>query len=447
MKKRIIAAMTALVMVVTMIPSTAFGYDWQPSQVADLIYQATAQGAGSALVVPYNDIEKKAIKDAKEAYASLDLTEKAAVNAESETMKHYDSLLVAEAIYNHYGEAIAEYNAALKGFKKGILDTENSKTIVNGTKIVTPELNRIDIANDAVTANAKIDIYLKDGETVVVPNGTAVTKIPAKFRNETPVTFDKTTVLSSCLTADYLDANALAAKAEVEKYYGSTITEIGEATLHTAVAAVNEITKDTVANLVKDPKPTTKEALATEKVEAAKAAIEATIAQDAKWGELVKYAKNYTTYVTALEKYNSFKVPEKVADEIAAAEALIDGKYDAVYVADEDTSDAADELEVWGVEKEKTGTIVDAKLAVANAKVVYNKYKTTYKDEVVDLGNFIKAAQKNIDRCESALAIKNELVAYGEPTHLSKDQAVAILNIDNDKVFTHDEKLDNLDRH
>ena len=446
MKKRIIAALTALVMVVTMIPSAAFAATESVGSVRTAILKATTEGdANTKFAVPFDENTKADIDAAKAAYNSLTdykAKEELAERADSK-INSYDDLLAAEALYNYYGEITAEYNTALKGFREGVL-----VSTANDVR-TTPEIKAIQAVRTKLMDAHTVDVVIANGVAKVVETATTplVNDYDVKAELNKNAADGKT-----LLYVNALDNKATTALAQLEEIFGKAAAlATTDKAYNDAVAAVNAITADDITAITADTKEGTASKHSRDKVTTADGFI-----GDAKspitFGgknvhEYIKYAKNYDNYVAAKAKVESFEVPKAVTEEIATANAGVSKTYGLATLEKVNTEYKAANYDAGWTTGQKlapvnAANIKDVQKAYDKAVVVYNKYEANYADSVKTLKSNIDAVEKNIALYNEAKAIATRIDVLNEKAgipsgvnKLTKAEAIEILNIDMDKKF------------
>ena len=273
MKKRIIAAMTALVMVVTMIPANAFASSvrYGEDDVVALIKDAAGMSGESCAManfaVKHNDASKAKIDLAKEAYNKLTEKEKISIETKWEKNRNktvsYQDLLVAEELYKYQGELIDKFDSEVAKL------TEESLKSDNGTSFVGTIQADVKAAYDSLgTSIEPIGVAIVNGKAVRTVAGASNDYVKASSVAPKNIVSDK----------EFTDK---ATYVLAHKVLGDAMGVINSKFAE-AVQAINAVTEEVVNDITVDPATYTLVSTATNKIGAATG-----------FDAYFKYAKNY----------------------------------------------------------------------------------------------------------------------------------------------------------
>ena len=381
MKKRIIAAMTALVMVVTMIPGTAFAASETNSEVATRLIKELVEGgdkAGDSVTVHYTNADLKALNDATLAYENLGDVEKIEFNDGGWDEK----LTVATAVFKLYLDKAKAYKDAAANIKENTLDSQNLPA-------ATEPYNGLDLSKTTPI----------NGQAVVVDN----------IKDKTAV--DMNLVTAGTLKSELVNATTektyVTADVEVSKETNDLVKALYQVNPSTKVADAFDGNLKTALQVVegingKEYNSTNKSAL-NDMFDAVNASMKI-----ADYGKCVSYiylSKDYNDY------YRVYMEKEALLDADiemnAATEALTD-KYDGA-----ESPAAVNTPAVINVD-----TYESAKADKVVAEAVAKKYEDTKYDGEAKTGlaTEIGNVTTGIEQYEAKVKIKNEIEALAEKT-------------------------------
>ena len=420
MKKRIIAAMTALVMVVTMIPANAFAAEPDtPVTAARKAIAAAAFGSADAYETSggddckddYSSVEprdesKALIEDAEAKYAALKDQQKYELEtlwkANPDKTVSYNDLLVARAIYNDF---MAD-KAAFQEAQKAVLDGETLEFELSSDSGSDPA---IDVTHGAYKGAAKvlIDSYDRLADTsryYGIKNGVAAELESADGAYVTATVAD----IKDTVTKDEKSTEIFGEDFD-QKYVNFA----------RAIAKVNAITLADVnkASIGNEPQAFTD----------AKSAITGDFSDmnTTKVEDYIMYAKNYN-YYKAIEA----KV-EPAAEIQETIDLIGDGTANGVGDLSNDVVTTPDDVNA-GTVIVKDGNIDAAKKLYKKVKEVYDKYAamSEYDGQLDTLAEKVGFVKNHIDMYEKALTTRTNLENMAAKKELSLSDIALIKKVE-----------------
>ena len=269
MKKRIIAALTALVMVVTMIPASAFAATETPKtdvQKAEDLVIALVQGEDDTVnakdpkkdgqvTVNYTNADLKALDAAYAAYNKLGKGEQADFDATT-----FTKLKLAKKAFVKYLEVAKNYSTEAKKFTEKSLTATNIVNIKAGDAYVALDVSAADIAGSTgITVKALDNIQDKPAVDVSLIKNVDIKNADKAYKQEDiAVTDEQNNIVKALYTAidgdavaSELNTNFTAALAKIDAIKGADKVVSADGTIDGAsnglFAAINEVMTSKVA--------------------------------------------------------------------------------------------------------------------------------------------------------------------------------------------------------